>query len=92
LPKARSRWPEIGGGRDRDLGQAAGDREQNQAAELFAEAEADVERIGGLGEKHAGDPRRSAGSNEHDDEQRRVEPAHPSTIKEGAALRLPLGG
>src|SRR5207248_8223092 len=80
---------ERGGGGDRDLRQAARDREEDQAAELLAETEADIERVGRLREEDSGGPGGGARRDEDNDEERRIEPAHAPTLEEGRPCGRP---
>jgi hypothetical protein len=57
-----------GGDRDRQLGQAAGNSEQDHPAERLAQPQPVVEGVGGLGQVEAGDPRRGRCDHEEDDQ------------------------
>ena len=75
--------------RDRELRQAAGDREQQQPAELLAEPEPRIERVGRLRERDPGDPRRGRGEHEDQDEERRREAGHEPQLSNGGRLAAP---
>ena len=84
LPAARPRCPlRCGRDGDRELRQAARDREQQQPAELLAEAKAASRASVAFESAIAGDPGRRGRSREHPDEQRRCEPRHRRNYRRG---------
>ena len=70
--------------RDRELRQAAGDREQDQPADLVAEPEPRVERVRRLREQDAGRPRRAGRAEEDQQKERRAEAGHTGTMRAAA--------
>ena len=69
-----------GGDGDRDLGQAAGDREQDDAAERLAEPEAPVDDVGRLRQRGAGDPDGDRAGREDESEQGCRQGSHPAKV------------
>jgi hypothetical protein len=71
--------------RDRDLGQAPGDGEQDQPAERLTEPEAGIERVRRLREDDARSPRDAGGGREDKEEKRRRETCDGSMLLPGPA-------